>query len=408
MRHLFIFSVVLFHLVVSFVSVFASKSENNKMYIARFEVTGINQSVADEVRDYMSESLVDKYSLMSDDEVKVFLSNAEMNMLLHGGEDGMSRLSSAISADYLVFGEIRGDDEGITIDAHLMKNGDIVNVGGISYSKYEYTDRAARALGTWLVMDKKNIGGIFGKKDPRERFKEDIKKLEKKMSKIEDDYQKDSRSIRRSSTWRDESLVRSPVVRLGVSGLGLFPTFDDKTNNLYDPYFLAMGDLVFYRFKDPVGDGIDLYTRGTFRYFKGVDSYSKHIAASPYAGGPPNFRMFDEMPIEPPKLYVLSGDIGMRFVGSVYILRSAVSFYLGGALRLNSALRYTEYASGRKRESINELGGVGVAGIEFSIMPNLGLFTEFNAGYVPMGNDRINLEGPQIIAGLTFRTKHFD
>ena len=410
MKRILTLSVIVFSLFISLQYLSAASAKSNKrIYVALFEVKGIDKSIADEVRDFMSESLVEEFSLISDDEVRVFINNAERNMLLKGDENSMSRLASAIKTDYLIYGYVQANSDGMYISASLMENGDIVNVGDIAYLKREYTDRAARALAAYIVMPKGSIGGFFGKKDPRESFKEDIKKFEQNMAKVETSYQKSSDSIKKSSVWRDESLIKSPVVRVGMSGPGMFSTFDKNTNKLYDSSFLLMGDLIFYRYKDPVGDGVDLYTRGTFRFFRGADSYARNIKLYPAGLDDDYFGMYDSMPISAPKLYVLSGDIGARFVGSTYILRSAVSFYFGGGIRFNSALRYSKYTAYEStRETFYQIGGIGIAGIEFSLLPELGLFTEVNAGYVPMGDDRINLEGPQIIAGITFRTKHFE
>jgi len=384
------------------------KTDAKKIYITPFKVISYEEyaeNIADEVRDYMAESLVSSYSLISDDEVRVFLSNAEMNQLMGAKHDNLEKLASAIQADYLIYGDIHVDTS-IRITASLLHDGSIVNTGEISYSKHEYTDRAARALGKFLITDRQKIGGFLGEKDPREEFKKEIEKLEKNMGKIEADYIKGSASIKSASEWRDISLSYSPIMRLGGSSFGMFSPMNDYAKKLYDPSFLVMYDIFLLRYKDPVGDGIDIYVRGTYRRFNISESniHNAKISAN-YKDNIGDF-MFPG-PGENAWLNIYSGDIGLRFVGSFYLLRSAIALYLNVASRFNYAVR-NQKSSGANNVSFTKWGVVGGTGIEISLMPYIGLFTEFNIGYVPMGEDKINFDGPQVIAGLTFRINHWE
>lgn len=400
----YLLPVIILSALIPCVAVFG-QSANKKIYITPFQVTSDGetrtQTMADEVRDYMSESLVSSYSLISDDEVKIYIGNAEMNQLA-GGDNNFEKLAAAIKTDYLIYGAIRVGGT-IEIEASLLGNGVIINTGSISYAKREYTDRAARALGKWLIMDRKSIGGLFGAKDPREEFKKDIEKLEENMNKIETDYLKGSQSIKGASQWRDKALASSPRVRLGVSGLNMFTAMDDYMNKIYDPFVLVMGDLFLYRYKDPVGDGIDLYLRGTYRKFE----ISKSQYARTSADYKDNIGDFQTLPDINGRLNIFSGDAGLRFVGSFYLLRSAISLYLSGAARFNYAVRDGNLFT-KEKISFSQWGVIGGAGMEISIMPQVGLFAEFDIGYAPMGDDKINLEGPQAIVGVTFRTLHWE
>ncbi|MCL1910843.1 MAG: hypothetical protein FWG13_01395 [Leptospirales bacterium] len=380
------------------------QAAEKKIYITPFKYSGeYAKRIAAEVPDYMSESLVSSYSLISDDEVRIFLSNAELNQLM-GSQANLGKLASAIKADYLIYGEIHTDSD-IKITATLLHNGFIVRTGELSYSKAEYTDRAARALGKFLITDPKSIGGFFGKKDPREEFKEDIEQFEKSMNKIEGDYLKGSASIKASSERRDESLSYSPVIRVGGSAPGMFGTMNGYMNKLYDSSFLVMGDIFFLRYKDPVGDGVDIYARGTYRRFNISKSAISGVRTSTHYEN----RVGDFMsePGANSRIDIYSGDIGIRFVGSFYLLRSAASLYLNAASRFNYALKDPK-SPGAKKVSFAKWGAIGGTGFEISLIPNVGLFAEFNMGYVPMGEDKINFEGPQVIAGVTFRTNHWE
>jgi hypothetical protein len=256
--------------------------------------------------------LVSSYSLISDDEVKVYLGNAEMNQLM-GAKYNLDKLASAIKADYLISGEIEIHiGSSISITASLLSDGVIVNTGEITFSKAEYTDRAAKALGAWLIIERGKVGGFFGKKDPREEFKKDIEKLEKNMKKIEEDYAKGSRSIKAASEWRDKSLSYSPIIRFGGSGFGMFTGMNDYINELYDPGLLIMFDAFILRYKDPVGDGVDIYTRGTYRRF----NISELAIPSARISNEYKDRIgdFKSAPSKNSWIDIYSGDLGFRLV----------------------------------------------------------------------------------------------
>ena len=328
-----------------------------------------------------------------------------MNQLMSAKHDNLDKLASAIQADYLIYGEIH-TGRTFTIKAYLLHDGSIVKAGDISYSKMEYTDRAARALGKWLIMDRKKIGGFFGKKDPRDEFQEEIKKLEKYMNKVEEDYAKGSQAIVAASAWRDKSLSYSPVVRVGGSSSWMFGAMDNYIKKIYDPQILVMGDIFLLRYKDPVGDGIDIYTRGTYRRFNISDSAASNArTSSEYKDRIGDFK--SPGPGTNGWLDIYSADIGLRFVGSYYLLRSAISMYLNVASRFNYALK-NQKSSGAGKASFTQWGVICGTGVEISLMPYIGLFTEFNIGYVPMGEDKINFEGPQVIAGVTYRINHWN
>ena len=396
-------------IIFNTVCLFASENRG-KIYIKPFvKIQGLyDMTIEDEVRDYMSEALAGDYSLISDDEVQVYLSNMAMGQAM-GSNVSAEKLLASIKTDYLIHGKIMKNGAEYIIEATLLRMNEsivtIKNIGDIHYSNRNYTDRAARALAKYLMMDKKSIGGFFGHRDPREKFKEEIKDVEEEMCKIETRYQEGSRSIKKSAIRREESLIKSPRLRMGYSGFSMFRMMDSYLQDLYEPEHLFMVDLVFYRYKDPVGDGIDLYARGTYRTFNAVESYSSLVKTSAYADS--LLGNFSSVPLDAPELVVYSGDLGMRFVGSVYMLRSAVSFYFCMAARLNYAVEKATLADGSDRRSFHRWGAMAGAGMEFSIMPSMGFFVELDAGYVPMGKDESNIEGPQLLAGVTMRTRHW-
>jgi hypothetical protein len=63
--------------------------------------------------------------------------------------------------------------------------------------------------------------------------------------------------------------------------------------------------------------------------------------------------------------------------------------------------------SNGEKVSFTQWGVISGTGIEISLIPYMGLFMEFNIGYVPMGDDKINFEGPQLRAGITYRINHW-
>ncbi len=392
-------------------NLYSSEKAKKKIYIKPFSISDdiTDVTIKEEIRDYMSEALVGEFSIISDDEVKEYIKNTEIKQAL-GGQVHPEKLILSIKTDFLIYGKIFKENGNLVIEANLlaMEEGEISikNSGKIEYANRNYTDRASRALGKYLTMDRQDIGVLFGKNDPREEFKDEVSEVESQLSRIESDYKNESSSIKKAAAWRDKSLIRSPRFRIGYSGFGAFSTWDAYINELYVPQHLVMFDLFLYRYKDPVGDGIDLYARGTYRQFKAVEDFEKKVRvdnnSSSYIG------VFEQMPVVEPGLDVVSGDLGIRFVGSVCFFRSALSFYMNFAGRYNYSMEKVEYTEESKIKTLQQWGVVGGAGIEISIVPYVGVFAEFNSGYVPMGRKDVNLEGPQFLLGVTVRTQHWD
>ncbi|MCL1834447.1 MAG: hypothetical protein FWG49_08105 [Leptospirales bacterium] len=405
MRHLFF---IMIFLLMSCI-VFGKPAKT--MYLASFEVHNYDrsgESIAAEIRDYMSESLVSSYSLISDDEVKVVLGNAGLNQLMGGSSAGsLKQLGAKINADCLVYGKVMINNVNeekniykVTISAtRLDIDSGLSKTERISFVGLEYTDWASRALGEALTDKRSGKNAI-------EKFEKDVAKFEKDMQEVGENLGKKFEDKDDSVKRRDESLIRSPRIRIGGSYGGMFRTTDAYINKLYDQNFLVMLDFFFYRYKDPVGDGVDLYLRGTYRRFTISESAipDAKISATEYKN---RIGYFSSTPDKNSLLSIYSGDIGVRWVGSKYLLGSTISLYLNVASRYNYAIKDPK-VSGEEKVPFTQWGIVGGTGVEISLIRYLGLFAEFNMGYVPMGEDKINFEGPQVIAGITFRTNHWE
>jgi hypothetical protein len=168
------------------------------------------------------------------------------------------------------------------------------------------------------------------------------------------------------------------LFRMGGSGFGLV-RFQNETTGTYHSNAIALfADFYFYRIRSSSGNGLDLYSRGTFRSFNEID------------------------------MKMIGGDIGIRGIYGFYFLRELWQVYILAAPRF----LYTSAPSLGSDETVYEekgsfysIGIVGGAGIEMTLLPRFGLFLEYNYGYVPVGKSKTNSEEHHFYAGITFRSE---
>lgn len=385
---------------------------SKKVYIKSFAVgEGIDSiEISSDIRDYMAEVFAGSLSLITDDEISEYLSQTEFSQSVSSSdEDVASKLLRSIDVDYLVYGKIYRGIGTYVIDATMLElspdNGVTKkNFGDISFTNIVYADRASRALARYIMNDRKKYNRfLFPASDPRDDFADEVRSVEADMNDIEADYQSGSESIKSASRRRNESLIRSPVIRIGCGAMLMQNSYLDS---LYGRGYGGSIDLFYYRYKDPVGDGIDLYARGL--YYKSSMSKDKSIDAKVDANAEDNIGFFESPPVEGSKLVQYGCDLGLRFVGSSYFLWETWSVYFGGAGRyLISKESYT-LNSKKFEKKISAWGAVGIAGLEVSIIPYLGLFGEIDYAYIPAGENNKNVGGPQVFAGITFRTDHWN
>lgn len=104
------------------------------------------------------------------------------------------------------------------------------------------------------------------------------------------------------------------------------------------------------------------------------------------------------------QLDILSLDLGMRYTIGRFFFSTLWQVYAVAAPRVVSCAEYATDDEGRDvGKNYYTLGAVGGAGIEISPFSFAGLFVEYNYGYTPVGQDKKNIEGHQVFAGLTYR-----
>jgi hypothetical protein len=389
-------------------------AESKKVYIKAFAGgDGIyGTGMADEIKDYMAEVFVKQLSLITDDEIKEYLSNTELaEAVTADSENASSKLLKSIDVNYLVYGKIYKDSGDYVIDATMLElNADNTvtkkNFGDIRFSKPIYLDRASRSLARFLLGDRKKIlaHSIFGPSDPRDGFKKEIHEAEEEMMEMESDFRSDVASITKASRRRDEILSNSPLFRIGYGGIGTVGIESDYLSKIYGNGQGVIADYFFYRYKDPVGDGIDMYCRALVKQYKIKSSALSSVKtneAKYYVG------RFESTPSTDSTMLQYGGDLGLRFVGSVYFLAESWSLYTSGAIRyLMTDERYT--ADGKDyRKRLAGWGFVGGAGVEVSLFTNFGLFAEADYSYSPIGRSGTSVGGFEAFSGVTFRTNHW-
>lgn len=171
---------------------------------------------------------------------------------------------------------------------------------------------------------------------------------------------------------------RASLLRIG---LGPARMQDSELDSYHKEGTAVMLDYFFYRDRsrniERRANGFDLYARLTYRHF-----------------------VLDGDPIAETEIDMTSLDLGARYLWGSMLHDKLCQFYLLAAPRL---LHYQEEAGGEEN-SLTSLGVIGGMGVEITLSDTFGLFVEYNQGYTPVGGSDANVEGIQILFGMTLRT----
>ena len=177
------------------------------------------------------------------------------------------------------------------------------------------------------------------------------------------------------------------------AGYGRVYAHDREMNRDYGFGQGVLADIFLYRAryrKFQCWNGTGIYTRLGFRRFMVTDDEAVRRG------------MFRESKID-----ILSLDLGFRYSVGGFFLTQLFQFYIIAAPRVVSlsenAVDDNDVDVGRIYYAFGASGG---AGFEFSIFTVTGLFIEYNYGYVPVGDDKSNIEGHQVYAGVVYRSRH--
>ncbi len=153
---------------------------------------------------------------------------------------------------------------------------------------------------------------------------------------------------------------RSDFVRGGF-GTGPMINMENKNHDINYTGYGCFIDWFFYRHTSMRGNGPEFYTRMTYKYFDEIDMTFADL------------------------------DIGTRFIyGSFFFGRLWQGYVLAAPrfLYTHSPATSDDAAEYEKNKSFYSLGIVYGAGIETALFPEIGVFIEYNNGYVPVGHQK--------------------
>ncbi len=186
---------------------------------------------------------------------------------------------------------------------------------------------------------------------------------------------------------------KASLVRVAASYGPLLNTAHEtlNRNSLGTGGFL---DVMFYRHRWQNVYGVDIFLRFHARYFEptGIDLKNILIKNIPYQN----------------TLILLGGDVAARLAYRFYFFRTLWDVYFMVAprfvyTRATSEDVYTKRIVNEAR--FYSFGFISGAGFEVTFFPWLGIFLEYNFGYVPVGESERNIEGHQLYAGVTARVR---
>ena len=386
---------------------YAEKARTKNIFIKPFTLNTGGTSF--DFTDYMSEVIVEykEYNLISDEEVINQQEAIERKMSAAGKDEEQSvrEIMKMVDSDCIIYGSISKVTEGgLTISAVLLDRTSSSVRKTLMIKRDRYLDSAARAIAHYLLTKDES----FIKK-----FQKDMKNKEEDILEAERDFEKSLTGIESDYQGQNACIQNSPFLRAGYGGFANTSFFlNDKVNEYYPSAQIFTGDVFFYRSRDIVGDGVDIYTRFFYKKYK-ADSKSYNKISKDMEN--PDNTDFDDMaaeydplPVSDLEMIQKGIDLGFRFVGTTYFLDEAWSFYLmfgGRYMRVSE-----KYSDGTAvyEKNLTGIGGSGGIGLEVTLNRYLGFFSEINTAYVPVGDNKINYDGFQLLIGVTLRTNHID
>lgn len=353
------------------------------------------------IKDYISEEIIatGQYSITSDDEVRQVIQNEELKMSLDACYDDacIKKLMESIRTDYIIYGNVSYVDGKFYVTAKILDrtSGAVVlrRVKTLRFMKRDYIERASKALGTYLIS---------GKEDAVRDFEDYVKEREAGRD-------EPKRLIGRKSN----VVGRAPLLRLGYGFSGLE---DSDYNSIYNQQIVSiLLDLFVWRGRDTAGNGFDFYLRTSLRAYK-MSSGKLDKLKSLEPAIPAGATLASDME----NLEIWGLGAGVRYVRGVYLYGVLWQGYLSVTYQYSLLLDGTDVlvkTSPTEEEEIpmdvannSPFGIVGAAGVEIGFSPYVGLFAEFDYGYIPLdawGKTR-NIGGFAFMFGLTLRTSFLD
>ncbi|OHD63826.1 MAG: hypothetical protein A2176_11945 [Spirochaetes bacterium RBG_13_51_14] len=192
----------------------------------------------------------------------------------------------------------------------------------------------------------------------------------------------------------DERIQRAhaPFIRVGFAAPSMISMMDTDLNYYYNRSWSLMADCFFFRKRNRLGNGLDIGARFTYRNFAIGEDIQKKASDLLYNDN---------------RLHLMSWDVSFRAVIGASLARMMWQVYVIGAPRLlhyHAVMKDNKLGDPDKRINLFSIGIIGGAGLEVAPLPMLGIFAEYNIGYVPVGKSHNNVEGHQVYVGMTWRT----
>jgi hypothetical protein len=369
--------------------------------------TSAGNILGKDIRDYMSEAIVgyQEYNLVSDEEIQSLGQNVERKMAVTGCESDecVRELMRAIDTDCIIHGTLRRMDDGKTfINAVFLDRAGRSVRKSVSITRDRYIESASRALAHYLLTRKDSYIN---------EFREEMKDKEDDLADAQRDRENSISSIESAFRSQNACIQHSPFLRVGYGGFAKTNYFYEKNfNDYYPDAQIFTADVFIYRSRDTVGDGVDIYTRFFYKKLKADEKSYQKIADDMGSVTPADFSniagKYNPLPEKDLEMIHRGGDIGLRFVGTAYFMREAWSAYLMVAGRYVQVSE--SYLAGGVEYSrdFSAFGVAGGLGLEVTLNRYIGLFAELNLGYTPIGDNNVNIDGGNLLIGITLRSDH--
>ena len=375
------------------------------------KIEGISPAdpIGNDIKDFISEIFVDsgRYSLMSMDEAKEVIEQTE-KLQACTTDACMKDLIRSIKTDCLLYGNVMKVKGRYMVYAKMLervRGRSVVRMRRgrqVVFPDRRYIERASHTLArAMLIRDTDKSSEIISDfKDFVAQEEERLSRAEKKREKMVTD------TDRWCENYRSEQ-KRSPLVRAGYGGFGLVRFHDTRLDSYYDGGGQSVFmDFFFRRARDIDGDGVDLYFRGSWKFFTMTDAGLGRVAEDFISGEPFEKRpgYYHAVPDSPATMDLFSMSAWVRFVTSFHFIGEIWSLYLPLGIRCSYLKEeYTAAGSDFSKTFIG-LGGCAGAGLEISLFPHIGIFAEGIYGFTPAGDSSANIDGLQVLYGITLRT----
>lgn len=233
---------------------------------------------------------------------------------------------------------------------------------------------------------------VLNEEDLLKKIEEERLKEEAALAEIKEEYPEKEDAEEDKSDARKFAECAS-FFRIGYGGFGLVKFGEEYLNDYYNKGFGVFADIFLYRLRTTAGgNGFDFYTRYYYRQYEMTEDSFEDFQLD-YAGVQYGIS----------ELKIHSFDIGGRLIFGGYFWFSRIDLYCTGAYRQAYIVESSENGV---ENSYLSYGIVGGGGMEIALLRRVALFGEYNIGYTTVGDNKDNIDGHQVLFGISLRTEH--